>query len=204
MPRVLDTWIEQMALRLDALPRSAFAIFFAYLAERLLPLYVAFQQKHGWGDIAAMEGVLEAVWKVLSGLPGAGVQGGIQRLEVLTPSGEGFDSPDSTYAQDAVICVDAAVRALTPGESLNSGWVEYAIEPVKTKVSVRKSGYMSMEGEVAEAWEAQLMADPELAIFLKDCEDLIARLESATNILNIDSLRMEARSKAIQPNEYFG
>lgn len=202
MHRILDTWIEQMALRLGALPRSAFAIFFACLAERLLPLYVAFQQKHGWGDSATLAGVLEAVWKVLSGFPDVGVQGGIQQLVVLTPSGEDFDSPDSTYAQDAVICVDAAVRALTPGEPLNSDWVEYAIEPVKTKVSIQKSGYMSMEGEAAEAWEAQLMADPEFAMFLKDCEDLLARLEAATNLVNIDSLRMEARSKAIQPNEY--
>lgn len=202
MQRVFDTWVEQMALRLEALSRPAFAIFFAYLAERLLPLYVVFQKKHGWGEFDTLSGVLQTVWQDLTGFPNVDVHGGIQRLEVLTPSGEEFDSPDSTYAQDAVICVDAAVRALIPGEPLNGGWIEYAIEPVKTKVSVQKSGYVSMAGEAAGACEAQLVADPEIATFLNDCENLIARLEAVTNIPNVDSLRLEARSKAVHPNEY--
>ncbi len=202
MVRELDSWIADFARKLDKLPRRSFGLFFAYLAERLMTLYLAFERKHRWGDAAELRRVLDLVWSELEQPTSAASSSMLRRLEALTPSGEEFDSPDSTYAQDVVVCVDAAVRSLVPSETLAGDWVEYAVEPVKTRASIRSTGFASVEGADAVGWEMQLMRDPAVAEFLADCEALLSRLQTAGNGLTASQLRNEARTKHVPSGEY--
>jgi uncharacterized protein YjaG (DUF416 family) len=202
MIRALDDWISKSASVLDTLPRESFALFFAYLAERLMPLYVAFEKKHRWGDSSVLQRQLESIWNVLTGVPEIISQDGVRRLADVTPSGEDFDSPDSTYAQDAIVCLDAAWRALIPGEVLDGNWVEYALEPIKTKVSIEKCGYSSVEGDAGGEWEAKLMADPHVAAFLRDCEDLLSRIQTTADAALVAVIRSEAKSKKLRSEDF--
>lgn len=202
MVRVLDSWVSKTARALDALPRQSFALFFAYLAERLMPLYVAFEKKHRWGDSSVLQRQLETIWSVLAGMPEVISQEELCRLTVITPSGEDFDSPDSTYAQDAIVCLDAALRALIPGETLNGNWVEYALEAIRTKVSVEKFGYSSVEGAAGDEWEAKLAVAPEVATFLRDCDDLISRIQTTKTLPLIAKIRSEAKSKKLRSEDF--
>jgi len=127
-----------------------------------------------------------------------------QLLLEITPQGNNFDPPDSTYAQDAVAVLDAALRALTSTEPLCGDSIWYVVEPIKMAATHEQSGgeSLTVEGPDAVDWENRLMANPIVAAYLKDCEDLIARLESAGDALDINALRTEARSKAVSAKGY--
>jgi hypothetical protein len=60
----------------------------------------------------------------------------LDAIASATPHGDDFDAPDSTFAQDAAICVDAALRAAF-GQQLNPQWIEYALEPMTAALAVR-------------------------------------------------------------------
>lgn len=201
MTHVLDNWMEAFATELTKLPRKSFALFFAYLAERLIPLYFSFEQKHKWGDAIELRQQLDFVWSALEGTLPSIPTNSLERLEAITPSGERFDAPDSTYAQDSVICVDAAVRALIPDETVDGNWIEYGVEPIKTKTSIEECGFSSIEGAPREEWETRLMKDPDVADFLADCEKLLKRLAADSN-LNLSHVRAEARSKTLPAEAY--
>jgi Protein of unknown function (DUF416) len=178
-------------------------MWFAYVAERLMPLYVAFVRKHEWGDAKRLQQELDGVWDALSHRttgPNADV---LSRLESMIPSGERFDSPDSTYAQDVIICVDAAVRALLDGEALVGEWAEFAVEPTYTMVSKRLTGYLAVEGDARGLWEARLLEDAEVASFLGDLDALTDLLASGATI-DPKRLRQRAISKRLPPSLYFG
>jgi uncharacterized protein YjaG (DUF416 family) len=203
MTHHLDSWLENTAVELEGLSRGAFAAFFAYQGERLLPLYEAFQLKHGWGDFEALKQQLNNAWGMVAGDNAVAINNAtVENLERLTPSGERFDSPDSTYAQDVVICIDCALRALMPHEKLSGDWLEYALEPIRTKISIEICGYASVEGEERAAWETQLMTNPEVVSFLADCEQVIATLNRPTVPGFASELRARGRSKQLQASEF--
>jgi uncharacterized protein YjaG (DUF416 family) len=202
--RVLDSWVAKMASELDELPRRSFGMFFAYLAERLMPLYFAFQKKHLWGDATELRRHLDSVWLAFDQKAVSVPQSVLRRLEALTPSGERFDSPDSTYAQDVVVCVDAAVRSLISQEVLDGNWVEYAVEPVKTRASIESTGFSSIEGAAAASWESHLMGNPRVAEFLADCEGLLAHLKNLSAESTPSELRAQAHRNQIPAEDYIG
>jgi uncharacterized protein YjaG (DUF416 family) len=176
-------------------------LFFAYAAECLQPLYRAFVKKHKWGDVGEFERILEYAWNVLDTEGASNVADAISRLSSLTPSGEQFDSPDSTYAQDATVCVDAALRAMSESEELRGDWLDYVIEPVRTKISLEKWGFLSVEGPGRNEWDAELIREPEVVAFLEDCQRIILLLTPSNRPL-ASVLRNEARRNSLRPNEY--
>jgi hypothetical protein len=141
------------------------AAFFAVAGEALLPLYVAFSQKNEWGDPRIMK---EAVTKALGyATGGSSLQESadsiLKSIEDITPDGERFDAPDSTFAQDAAICIDAAVRAGNPKEELNPAWVEYALQPAITMLCEEQTGYLELgSSERANAWRSHALKHPGL------------------------------------------
>jgi uncharacterized protein YjaG (DUF416 family) len=172
------------------------------MAERLMSLYLAFERKHRWGDATELRRQLDFAWAELDQPTTAILSGVLRRLEALMPSGERFDSPDSTYAQDVVVCVDAALRSLIPTEVLAGDWIEYAVEPVKTRISIQNTGFASVEGTAAVEWEMQLMRDPEIVEFLGDCETLLSRLQAAGVGLKASQLRNEAHTNRVASDLY--
>lgn len=198
----IEDWIQQTSVRLATLPRPRFSLWFAYVAERIMPLYETFVRKHSWGDAHILRQELDGIWSALGGVSAGPDAESLARLDLISPDGEIFDSPDSTYAQDVVICVDASIRALLANEKLKGEWSEFAVEPVCTMACERITGYLSVEGEERAQVETQIVKDLDVAAFLADLDDLANLLVSDEKI-DLDLLRRRANKKQLNPRQYF-
>ena len=198
----IEDWIQRTSVRLANLPRSRFSMWFAYVAERIMPLYETFVRKHSWGDTHVLRQELDGIWLALGGVSTGPNAESLARLELISPDGEFFDSPDSTYAQDVVICVDASVRALLANEKLEGEWSEFAVEPVRTMACERITGYLSVEGEERTQLETQIVKNLDVAAFLADLDDLTDLLASDEDI-DPELLRRRANKNQLNPCQYF-
>ena len=54
------------------------------------------------------------------------------------------EAPQSTFAQDVVICIDAAVRAATTTENVKPAWVQYALEPITMMTRQQETGFYDL------------------------------------------------------------
>jgi uncharacterized protein YjaG (DUF416 family) len=198
----IEDWIQRTSDRLANLPRSRFSLWFAYVAERIMPLYETFVRKHSWGDTHVLRQELDGIWLALGGVSTGPNAESLARLELISPDGEFFDSPDSTYAQDVVICVDASVRALLANEKLEGEWSEFAVEPVRTMACERITGYLSVEGEERTQLETQIVKNLDVAAFLADLGDLTDLLASDEDI-DPELLRRRANKNQLNPCQYF-
>ncbi|NBE81699.1 hypothetical protein [Micromonospora rubida] len=60
------------------------------------------------------------------------------RLLASGPNGHELDSPWSTYAQDALTCIDAALVASSlSAEEFRDVWIEFAVEPMVASLNAR-------------------------------------------------------------------
>jgi hypothetical protein len=50
---------------------------------------------------------------------------------MATPNADDFDPLETTLAQVAIVCADAAVRGACTQEEIDPRWVEFAVEPSK-------------------------------------------------------------------------
>jgi uncharacterized protein YjaG (DUF416 family) len=198
----IEDWIQRTSIRLANLPRSRFSMWFAYVAERIMPLYETFVRKHSWGDTHVLRQELDGIWSALGGVSTGPNAESLARLELISPDGEFFDSPDSAYAQDVVICVDANVRALLADEKLECEWSEFAVEPVSTMACERITGYLSVEGEERTHVEKQIVKNLDVAAFLADLDDLADLLASDEEI-DPELLRRRANKNQLNPRQYF-
>jgi len=118
-------------------------------------------------------------------------------LEKITPHGDDFDSPDSTFAQDSVACVDAALVALSSRWKTAPAVVEFAIEPVQIAVCQKETGFEDLgTGPEAEAWENAVVDNPKLKDDLALYSSLLNSLESKAELSkqDISELRELARN----------
>jgi uncharacterized protein YjaG (DUF416 family) len=198
----IEDWIQRTSDRLANLPRSRFSLWFAYVAERIMPLYETFVRKHSWGDTHVLRQELDGIWLALGGVSTGPNAESLARLELISPDGELFNSPDSTYAQDVVICVDASVRALLANEKLEGEWSEFAVEPVRTMACERITGYLSVEGEERTHVETQIVKNLDVAAFIADLDDLTDLLASDEDI-DPELLRRRANKNQLNPCQYF-
>ena len=168
----------------------------------VIPLYETFVRKHSWGDTHVLRRELDGIWSALGGVSTGPNAESLARLELISPDGEFFDSPDSAYAQDVVICVDASVRALLADEKHEGEWSEFAVEPVPTMACERITGYLSVEGEERTHVETQIVKNLDVAAFLADLDDLTDLLASDEDI-DPELLRRRANKNQLNPCQYF-
>jgi Protein of unknown function (DUF416) len=174
----LDQALEVLQLQVAGLTRPAMAAFFAVAGEALLPLYVAFSQHNGWGDAGVLREALTKAFGYATGGPNLQGSAGriLKSIESVAPHGDRFDAPESTYAQDAAICVDAAVRAGNPTEEVNPAWVQYALEPAITMLCM---DLPVGSWEMADAWRAHALKHPGLRKACEALSEMAAFLEES-------------------------
>lgn len=187
--------VEKLEAGISGLSRLQQAAFFATCGDRLLPMYADFSRKSGWGDAQYLSNVIDEVWCCLS--VGSSMDAYVlRRIEEITPHGDDFDAPGSTFAQDAAICVDAAVRAVLPSETIDAGWVEFALEPARIAACIEQTGNIDMGSDAdGTAWENQAVDHPFVkseAEFLADTIEFLRRRNSLSDA-DILSLREAAR-----------
>jgi uncharacterized protein YjaG (DUF416 family) len=96
---------ESVQAAIEGLPPQGRLAFLLSCAERLFPNYVAFFNRHGWGDPTALREALDLGWKALSGsqIGEREIQEGLHRCEAATPDTEEFGSPLGSAALDAAV-----------------------------------------------------------------------------------------------------
>lgn len=174
---MMDACLDELQDALSGLQRCSLATFFAACAERLLPLYQHFWDKEQWGNPELMREVLDDVWSHLQGGHMPDVKRRLEEVGVLIPHGDDFDAPDSTFAQDAAICVDASLRASSTDENVDVRWVEYAIEPARIAASMEETGFMEPGSTEARASQARVLDNAKLRSEVDLYRDIIRSLK---------------------------
>lgn len=174
---MMDACLDELQDALSGLQRRSLATFFAACAERLLPLYQHFWDKEQWGNPELMREVLDDVWSHLQGGHMPDVKRRLEEVGVLIPHGDDFDAPDSTFAQDAAICVDASLRASSTDENVDVRWVEYAIEPARIAASMEETGFMEPGSTEARASQARVLDNAKLRSEVDLYRDIIRSLK---------------------------
>lgn len=186
----LDAALAKLVDDVSGLSRRQTAAVFSLCGEALFPLYEEFVRETGWGDPA---GVLAANTVAFDFAVGGEVLNteALALLETLasaSPDGEEFDAPGSTYAQDVVICVDAALRTTIASETIRPEWIEFALEPITQFVCEDQTGFLDLGGDAeAEVWNRQALDDDRLRRAFEAVKALIARIRTS-HFLPIEDL----------------
>jgi uncharacterized protein YjaG (DUF416 family) len=189
-----EEWISATSKKLDLLTRRKFSAWFAYAAERIFPLYSNFCEMHGWDQELALRKELDRVWFVVTGSrPSKEVsQASLDIVARLTPHGDDFDAPNSTFAQDVAICVDCAIRALLPDEEINGEWCEFAIEPAIIRATEEAYGFLSPNSSARTEWSSQIIKHPALTDLLQDLNEITEELSRQSDD-DYQKIRIRAR-----------
>jgi uncharacterized protein YjaG (DUF416 family) len=190
-----DQTLEALKSRLARLDRRRVAIFFAACGERLFPLYESFAEE-ACGSSRFLRDTLDGVWRYLDGGGPVSDPGRlVEELELVAPHADDFEGLGAAFAQDAVICVDIALRALS-GEEYQTGGVEYAIEPVRVAACLEETGFSALgTSRDAERLEAIVLRNDKLQAELRFLDELIASLdgEEASGVADLVEIQKLAR-----------
>src|SRR5436305_5174906 len=159
----MDAALDRLQSEAAKLSRPQAAAFFAICERSLFPLYEDFVHKNGWGDPAVLRAAEAHSLSFATGhRPDHEVADRLlQEIADVIPDGEKFDPPESTFAQDVAICMDAAVRASDPQQVVNPAWVQYVLEPATVTVAEKETGSLDPgSGEQGELWRMEALRDP--------------------------------------------
>jgi hypothetical protein len=191
----LDEGIDLLTSKIGSLSRRQYAAMFACIAEALLPLYVRFSDKNGWGDSARLRAALDAALGFALGRGDLRETAAdlIDSIAEVTPHEEDFAGPESAFAVDVAICVDAAVRAGDRTQMANPAWVEYALAPAISTVCEQETGYVDLgSSETANSWRLSALKNPKIHKAFEailEMADLLAAHGDTISTDCLDSLR---------------
>lgn len=131
-----DQSLADLEKQAGTLDQRQQVLLFVVLASWLLRLYQEFQRTTGWGNYLALEMGIDAAEKFALYAENTNWPLLLAAIEAATPHGDDFDAPESTYAQDAVICTDMAVRLAMSNHYASTSSIEYALEPLKNVISM--------------------------------------------------------------------
>jgi len=161
----LDAALDRLQRRIAGLNRKQATVLFAVCGNALLPFYEKFVAKSGWGDISILRRAAAFAAGYAVGEVSEKEDSKLLLNEIATvvPDGERFDAPGSTFAQDAAICLDAAVRTTNPNESFNPAWIEYVLEPATQIAAEEQTGYLDLgTTDEGKRWRQQALTHPGL------------------------------------------
>ena len=191
----LDEGIDLLTSKIARLSRRQNAALFACSAEALLPLYLRFSDKNGWGDRATLRVALDAALGFATGKGDLRETAAslIESIARATPHQDDFAGPDTAFAVDVTICVDAAVRAGDLAQQVNPAWVEYALTPAISAVCERETGYVDLgSSEMADRWRSSALKNPKIREAFKAVSamaDSVAAHGDTINTKLLDRLR---------------
>lgn len=153
----LDAALDRLQGGVASLSRRQAAAFFAICGDALFPLYLRFVQRYGWGDPDVLRAAEKSALEFAAGGSSHAESASalLHSIADVVPDGERFDAPQSTFAQDVAICMDAAVRCSSQVEKINPAWVEYVLEPATVAVSEEQTGCLDLGSSMeAQNWRA--------------------------------------------------
>ncbi len=185
---------------LRRLSRRRQAAFFAICGEALLPLYNRFHVSTGFGDLDTLVQALTRVDAWVTGSDLADTSGLAASLEAITPHGDDFDAPSSTVAQDAIICVDMAIRCARPDGVYDLDAVWYALEPLMTALTLCAYNVLQLgSGDDEHEWLDRVVDEPEMARALRYCHHTAHALMGLDTITPDLLEQLRGGSSALHP-----
>ncbi|MGA3371626.1 MAG: DUF416 family protein [Terracidiphilus sp.] len=103
----LDEGLDLLQSGVARLSRPKLAAFFGSIGAAMLPIYLWFSASNHWGDVAVLRAALDTAFGYARGKPGlpGDSECMLNSIAEITPDEDQFETPDSTFAMDAVICV---------------------------------------------------------------------------------------------------
>ena len=182
--------IFQLQSRVAGLSRRQQAAFFVSCAEGLLPLYSS-AISNAAAHIPMLRGVVGVAWAFVEG--GAALSQSrelLADLEKAMPN-ERVEAPQSTFAQDAVICLDSAIRAASTNERVNPAWIEYALEPITMMVCEEKTGFYDLgRSASANQWDREALKNPRLLRAIICCSQMLDYISEREIFVASDAQRL--------------
>jgi hypothetical protein len=186
----LDAALDRLQAEVGVLSRRQTAAFFAVCGGILLPLYEEFVHQTGWGDPSVLRAAESFALEFAAGAApqGEAVSRLLDAVAAVIPDGEHFDAPGSTFAQDAAICMDAALRASSLSEEINPGWIEYALEPATIAAAEELTGFTDLgTSEAGIEWRAGALKHPGL-LHAYQAAERMAKLAAKRSTFNAEDL----------------
>lgn len=195
--RDLEDYSRNIRRLLVTLGPQKTAAFSAACAERLMPLYRNFCEQHHWDANAELEDALDSTWDVLLQIsPVDCLMPSLSQVADLVPYPDDFESGLITVAQNAVICIDVALRHLMGCDARLSVVPECALEAVASVAPDRPPGTW----RIRSAPPAPMVNTPMLPTVQQEiiCQRRdIAVLIASTDVVEVvDEMRARARKNA--------
>lgn len=194
----LDSTIESLSNSISHLSMRAKAALFGVCGEVLSPLLDEVERRTSskW-TFPDARSALDAVASFATGRAEQSDHQELrQRLFASGPHGHELDSPWSTYAQDAITCIDAAlVASSTSGDQdFRPMWIQFALEPLVASLDAR--GY-DVEYSPVSIGGNPLQMELDLAVdFLRSA---ISKLSGSTAITTLDYSQLTREAQVIVP-----
>ena len=124
----------------------------------------------------------------------------VEPLGRAIPHSEDLTEMEEYYALDALIFIDAALRAAVHEEGVGGMVVEYALSPLHQYLCDREYGYLDIGSSPAEiAWESRLSEDPIMAEGLRFVDSTVAKAESGEPVTMSEMLAISGRGRVLLP-----
>ncbi|MFG1938763.1 hypothetical protein [Micromonospora tulbaghiae] len=161
----IDSTVRELAVAVESLSARAKAALFGACGEALQPILAEVSRRTlGRWVFEDAQVALDRIRGFVDGSQAPGDYAALrQRLLESGPNGHELDSPWSTYAQDVLTCIDAAVVAASVRyeSDFKSVWVQSVINPMVVSLDVR--GY-DAEFEPVPVGSTELQAELDRAV----------------------------------------
>jgi hypothetical protein len=146
----------------------------------------------------SVEPALRLIEEFAIGLTGAADHSGIRAaLAAEIPHGDDLDSPWSTYAQDALICVDAGLAAASISDHPMPIWIQYGLEPLSTSLQLRDEDLVRSRGE--EYWRREVVSDPDMAKAIAFLRRVTGELSERADVSLSEYHRIATEASVLRP-----
>jgi hypothetical protein len=148
MRTMLDTFVDDMATRIDRLSKRSIAALYWACSSALVPVYRKWAADMGARTEPILVAALTAGYQfAVSGREPADKRELLQALEFSAPPGDLLYKAGKnleTAAQDCWICGDVGIRVLVDDGYSAGGAIEYSLEPVLQRATERLFGVLQV------------------------------------------------------------
>lgn len=184
---------------LDRIAVTLRAVFAAAVAERLLPAYVSFSHKRGWGNPQLLTDILERLWRDIDGIKmdPEELQRNIDLSMELIPQEDDIGwIPDPACAEDAAAAIVFALTCRQNGDSQEAAWAaRRAYDALDHFITTQEDIDPSTSGA-----EERIISNPLIqAEFMRqqrDLRELVAANRQDQSTL-IQKIRQRAKAESI-------
>jgi hypothetical protein len=189
----LDAGLNLLQSKVATFSRQKLSALFGSIGVAMLPSYAQFSERNHWGDALVLREALDIALGYAVGESNLHGKAGpiLMSIAAIIPSEEEFEVPESTFAMDAAICVDAAIRAADPEYKVEPAWIEYALNPVITVLCEQQTGYLDLgSSPEADVWQADALRNPELKGAFEALDEMVEILSSIDRPVSTELLEI--------------